>query len=329
MRRIIHLTAWLLLPLLLTGCTASAEQHTGEAQGYGGTLRVSVTMNGSDITRVAVTAHQETEGVGTRAIDALPARIEQADSADVDGISGATVTSNAIKAAVSQAIGVQNPDLPAQIPAPGGTEDAALEGVGMAATGRIMTGGDANVPGFNAVFAAGRFDDEGRILSIAVDQLEVFSPEIGEGASVFSGFPDGDMTQQDFLAEVSSWRTKGAMGDEYPLPGGSWRSQMNAYEAMMTGMTIDEVKDWYARNFDQETGKPLADAPDAVTGATISLRGEYGDILLAVERAWEDARRQQASPTDMPGGAMTEPTNDTMNDTNTTTSPAEGESSLG
>ena len=323
MRRINLLTAWLLLPLLLTGCTASAEQHTGEAEGYGGTLRVSVTMNGDDITRVTVTSHSETEGVGTRAIDALPGLIEEADSVEVDGVSGATITSNAIKAAVSRAIGAENPDLPSSIPAPGGTEEAAREGVGMAATGRMMQAGEGTIPGFNAVFAAARFDGEGRILSLAIDQLEVFSPEIGEGASVFSGFPDGDMTEADFMAEVSAWTTKGAQGESYSLPGGSWRKQMDAYEAMMTGMTVEEVKAWYARSFDQETGRPLAEAADAVTGATISLRGEYGDILLAIERAWEDAQRtgNDASPTDVPG--------DTMTDTNTTTSPTEGESSLG
>ena len=33
-----------------------------------------------------------------------------------------------------------------------------------------------------------------------------------------------------------------------------------------------------------------AATPEAVSGATMSLTGEYGDILLAVERAWDDAR---------------------------------------
>ena len=51
---------------LMTGCAATAEQHTGEAQGYGGPLRVTVSLNGTDITAVEVTSHSETQGVGTR-----------------------------------------------------------------------------------------------------------------------------------------------------------------------------------------------------------------------------------------------------------------------
>jgi fumarate reductase flavoprotein subunit len=41
--------------------------------------------------------------VGSRAIDQLPAKIVEANSTKVDGISGATVTSNAIKRAVKEA----------------------------------------------------------------------------------------------------------------------------------------------------------------------------------------------------------------------------------
>ena len=106
MRKTISLLmmAALLLPGL-TGCSAKAEQRTGEAQGYGGTLKVQVTLSGEDITKVKITEHHETPGVGSRAIDALPAAIEEADSIDVDSVSGATISSTAIKEAVSQELG--------------------------------------------------------------------------------------------------------------------------------------------------------------------------------------------------------------------------------
>ena len=79
MRKIISLMLMMTLSLpALTACTASADQRTGEAEGYGGTLKVSVTMNGTDITDVKVTEHNETQGVGTRAIDALPEAIVEA-----------------------------------------------------------------------------------------------------------------------------------------------------------------------------------------------------------------------------------------------------------
>ena len=105
MRKAISLLMLVAL-LPLAGCTAKADQRTGEAEGYGGKLKVSVTMNGTDITEVKVIEHSETPGVGTRAIDALPEKIVQADSVDVDSVSGATVTSEAIKQAVGQAMGM-------------------------------------------------------------------------------------------------------------------------------------------------------------------------------------------------------------------------------
>lgn len=330
------LMSCLLLVPCLTGCTAGAEQHTGEAEGYGGKLKVTVAMNGNDITSVKITEHHETEGVGTRAIDALPSAIEKADSIDVDGVSGATVTSNAIKEAVSQAMsrtGVIQEVIPMDgadaTQAPG---ISSLMGMGMASTGRVGPGKDAEgnqVYSFNVVFACGEFEEDGTIRKIKVDQLEVVTPNLG-GGNAFSGFPE-EGAAEDFMQEVSSWQTKAAMGDSYMLTSGSWRDQMAAYEQMMVGKTVDEVKEWYANRgksgtaaeteatdaSDAGTAQPvndMADVPSAMTGtadtstgATMSLQGEYGDILLAIERAWEAARKN------LPGRE------NTMVDTNTLT----------
>ncbi len=333
------LLSGMLLLGVLTGCTASAEKHTGEAEGYGGKLKVTVTMNGDDIVDVKVTEHQETQGVGTRAIDALPAAIEQADSIQVDSVSGATVTSEAIKQAVSQAIGVGGVVQPV---VPINESDATqapamnvLKGVGMASTGRVGPGKDdegGQVYSMNIVFASGEFEDDGRIRAIKVDQVEIVTPNLG-GGSAFSGFPSSVGDEERFLNEVSAWQTKGAMGDDYMLTSGSWREQMNAYEQAMAGMTVEEVKNWYASRgngtpsasqseteatdaSDAGAAQPvndMADVPhaDAASSATMSLQGEYGDILLAIERAWEDAQRSRQTD-----GAMVD--TNTVNDANET-----------
>jgi hypothetical protein len=61
----------------------------------------------------------------------------------------------------------------------------------------------------------------------------------------------------------------------------------------------------------------MANVPsaDAISAATMSLQGEYGDILLAIERAWEDAQRHQQGGTKV--------------DTNTVTDTTESEAALG
>ncbi len=305
------LLSLMLAAALMTGCTASAEQHTGEAQGYGGPLRVRVSVNGSDITRVEVISHSETEGVGTRAIEALPDRIVQADSVQVDSISGATVTSEAIKEAVTQAMtGVSMPDtIDMALPQATAGMDSARTGMGMAATGRMGPG--EGVYSFNVVFAHGSFDEEGRVVTLDVDQLEVLS-------SQFDGFPADGEGEDAFLSQVSGWTTKGRMGDDYMLTSASWRQQMDAYEDMMTGKTMEEITDWFAQNFDEATGKPVQTGEsggaqtDSVTGATMSLRDEHGDILTAIQRAWEDAQSRTQD-----GSAQPQPGESTMTDTNT------------
>jgi uncharacterized protein with FMN-binding domain len=83
---------------------AGAGTLQGSAQGYGGEVTVTVTVDGDDIVSVEAVGEKETQGVGSKAIEELPDKIEEADSTDVEGVSGATVTSNAIKEAVDKAL---------------------------------------------------------------------------------------------------------------------------------------------------------------------------------------------------------------------------------
>jgi uncharacterized protein with FMN-binding domain len=80
--------------------TASAT-----AQGFGGPVTVTVTVENGKITGVEADGPGETQGIGSRAIANLPGAIVAANSVEVDGISGASVTSQAIKAAVQEALG--------------------------------------------------------------------------------------------------------------------------------------------------------------------------------------------------------------------------------
>lgn len=83
---------------------AGAGTLQGSAQGYGGEVTVTVTVDGDDIVSVEAVGEKETQGVGSKAIDELPDKIEDADSTDVEVVTGATVTSNAIKEAVDKAL---------------------------------------------------------------------------------------------------------------------------------------------------------------------------------------------------------------------------------
>ena len=111
--------------------SSQAETFTGTAAGRNGDLTVEVTADANHIYAIEVTDHQETEGIGTVAIEKLPAAIIAAQSLDVDDISSATVTSGAIKEAVAAALASGGID-PANLVAGEAPEtgDAAAEPLG-------------------------------------------------------------------------------------------------------------------------------------------------------------------------------------------------------
>ncbi|MGI6151082.1 MAG: FMN-binding protein [Christensenellales bacterium] len=80
--------------------------YRGEGDGYGGTLEVDVTVDEYGITDVTIVSHNEDPKVAGEALTALPEAIMQAQSADVDAVSGATMTSDAIVSAVMNALGL-------------------------------------------------------------------------------------------------------------------------------------------------------------------------------------------------------------------------------
>ncbi len=89
----------------LEAYTTEANQYLGEGQGKSeAPIVVRVTLDNGAIADVEVLEHGETEGIGTAAVDSLPAAIVEAGSTDVDAVSGATLTSNGIKEAVENAL---------------------------------------------------------------------------------------------------------------------------------------------------------------------------------------------------------------------------------
>ena len=85
---------------------------TGTAKGFGGDVSVTLTLTDGAITGCTAEGKDETQGIGTLALEQLPAQIAETGSIAVDGVSGATVTSTAIKEAAAAALTAAglNPD---------------------------------------------------------------------------------------------------------------------------------------------------------------------------------------------------------------------------
>ena len=76
----------------------------GTAPGRNGPITVSVTATEDTIYKIEVLSHEETEGIGTVAVEKLPGMIFDAQSLAVDAVAGATVTSDALIEAVRDAL---------------------------------------------------------------------------------------------------------------------------------------------------------------------------------------------------------------------------------
>ena len=302
---------------------------TGTADGFIGPITVAVTMDGDTITAVEVISNSETIEIAGGALEQIPAAIVAANSPDVDVVSGATYTSNGIINAVKNALAGGGSSEPEPEATPRPTQEAqvaaeAYQGFGLSNTVRMGPGSDDTgtpVYSINQVFANVVFDGEGKILAIYVDQLEYATPNY-DGAEMphFSGWPgqggynndsnhdavvDGTTpdTEEQFTEEVAGWATKRDRGETYVMGTGTWSEQMDAFQQLFVGKTVDEVEEWFAKYCSDANGRPLKESSsgegdaekyaaltdeekamlaDVTSSATMSLNDSHGDILSAI-----------------------------------------------
>ena len=91
--------------------------YTETATGFGGEVSVTTTVSENKIEDVKITGDHETENIGTFAVQMLGERILAAQSPNVDALTGATVTSNAILGAFKKTLTAAGADMSAFAPA--------------------------------------------------------------------------------------------------------------------------------------------------------------------------------------------------------------------
>lgn len=209
-------------------------------------------------------------------------------------------------------------------------KSAAAQGLGVVSLHRTGPGKDdkdTQVWSFNQVFANTLFDKDGKIISLYVDQLEVATPNYdGDGMPHFSGFPgqggynydenhDGKVdgktadTEENFFAEIAGWKTKRQRGDSYRMGTGTWYQQMDKFQELFVGKTVEEVEEWFNKYTSDLNGRPLKDGSDkpedkakydalsadekamladVTSAATMSLNDSHGDIIAAIKASFEN-----------------------------------------
>lgn len=103
--------ALICLVLIVASCTTvkqeglfKAGSYTGSAEGMNGLVFVEVTVDKDSILNIAVTDHNETDGISDNAIKFIPQEIVREQNLDVDTVSGATYSSQAIIDATEKAL---------------------------------------------------------------------------------------------------------------------------------------------------------------------------------------------------------------------------------
>ena len=308
---------------------------TGQAEGYGGPISVTVTAAGDRIIDLEITGSDETPDIGGTAISSLRTAIVENQGLDgVDAVSGATWTSNGVFDAIRTAMGEAVEEDTALASQEEIQASELTHGLGFYSNGRLGPGSDdqgTGVYSFNEVVAYVLFDNEGTILDLEVDQLEVATPNYdGESMPGLTGFPgqsynadtDHDavvdtvleQTEDSFLADVDSWQTKRERGSTYKLNSGTWTDEMDIFEEYFKGMTVDQLQDWYSKYCSDVNGRPLFGTSeneediakyealsdedkaglDAISGATMSLNDSHGNILGAILKAYDNRRPVEA-----------------------------------
>ena len=110
-RKVLCLALALVLALSLAACggnggssAAGAQTGTGTAKGFGGDVTVTITVEDGKITAASAEGPDETEGVGSVAVEQLPQQMVDSQTLAVDAVAGATITSTAVVEAARAAV---------------------------------------------------------------------------------------------------------------------------------------------------------------------------------------------------------------------------------
>lgn len=132
------LLSLVLICLLAIPAFACAQVVESSSAGFGGEVKVALTVEDGKIVDAQVTGDSETPGIGAAALEPLAAQLVAAGSAEIDGVAGATVTSDAVKAAAAAALAEANGETAVEAVLADGTYAAEAYGFEMAVSDKVI-----------------------------------------------------------------------------------------------------------------------------------------------------------------------------------------------
>ena len=79
-------------------------EYIGKGEGFGGSVKTTITVSGDAITDVVIEAETETAEIGQAAAAILAEQVLEVQGAEIDGVTGASLTSDAVRKGVEKAL---------------------------------------------------------------------------------------------------------------------------------------------------------------------------------------------------------------------------------
>ena len=277
--------------------------YLAEGSGFGGPLQVEVEITDGKIADVAILEHKETPGISDEALKLVPLRIVEANSPDVEAVTGATVSSEAVMAAVKQAlaqaeVSSDSLDEPADELA-GGVPDGVYRGSGAGFNGEILV--DVTVSGGKVTaIDVVEHSDTGFIAEPTFAEL---IPQIVESQSMVDVKSGATFTSKGLLEAVSAALSGGeseAAGEPLAVnvPDGVYRGSGEGFNGeilvdvtvsggKVTAIDVVEHSDtgFIAEPTFAELIPQIVESQslvDVKSGATMTSKGLLGAVSAAV-----------------------------------------------
>lgn len=193
------ISAALCAVVMFTGCaqksvnsgneTYNPGKYEAEAKGFGGQIKVEVEVDSNKILNVTIKEASETDGIGSKAVESLPALIVEKNSVEIDNVSGATVSSEAIKQAAQAALSKAKKDsLSAAITMKAGTYTATTKGNNGDVVVEVVVSKTAieSVKVIEHKESAGIYDVPFEVIPEQVVEYQTTNPDVISGATVSS-----------------------------------------------------------------------------------------------------------------------------------------------
>lgn len=269
MKKFLSLVCALVLALSMMSVAAFAADLTdgvfeGTGTGFGGELKVSVTVEGGKIKSVDVVSHGDTAGICDKALETIPGAIVDAQSADVDVAAGATFTSKGIMAAVKNALGL----------------DAEAEQVCTIENPDVLVIG-AGVAGMRTAIEACRNGAKVVIL----EKTNTVGGTIGGGTLIGINSKlqaEAGITDDPELLVEDVRRLNAGYASRFPDKEYTWNEDLTRYFAEHCGEEVDYVVDLgvqFASEKNRTPSQPTLYEPLSVNRISSCVRSSLTDVI--------------------------------------------------